>query len=251
MPLEARNPIRQFAPLLKHGADFPGRASRFGNVFGGQGRVRALPDQSDRGQAIEPGDFARDDHDEGENRRRQQQRGRPAEPILPAQQSQEGILDPNQKGEEEKPADGAQEDASPVAPHADDLRDICNLAGRAGRGSKRSLSRWSLSSGCGLRLWSLGLWGRLDPWRRLDSGRRNWRLARRGLGRGASFGGGGGASIKRGSSRVKATGGLPLGAPFMIVCHRSESSKLDRAGYAGGARFARIQGRSASAAENG
>ena len=69
---------------------------------------------------------------------------------------------------------------------------------------------------------------------------------------GAGFGGGGGASIKRGSSRVKATGGLPLGgAPFMTVCHRSESSKLDRAGYAGGARFARIQGRSASAAENG
>ena len=68
---------------------------------------------------------------------------------------------------------------------------------------------------------------------------------------GAGFGGGGGASIKRGSSRVKAIGGLPLGAPFMTVCHRSESSKLDRAGYAGGARFARIQGRSASAAENG
>ena len=72
-----------------------------------------------------------------------------------------------------------------------------------------------------------------------------------GLAAGTSFGGGGGASIKRGSSRLKATGGLPLGAPLMIVCHRSESSKLYRAGYVEAARFARIQDRSASAAENG
>ena len=176
---------------------------------------------------------------------------RPAEPILPAQQSQERILDPDQKGEEEKAADGAQEDAAPAAPDADDLGHTRNLARRAGRRSKRRLSRRSLSPGCCLRLRSINLWGSLDPWRRLGSGRRTGASLGAGLAAGTSFGGGGGASIKRGSSRLKATGGRPLGAPLMIVCHRSESSKLYRAGYVEAARFARIQGRSASAAENG